>query len=134
GVIVTVSVAVHLHLGSGEPLVVSLSQVLQVKSSLLPYTPLFRSLKVPSALRVTLPWAGSLSLVAVRVLASASVSLARTLAAVLSSTMTGAHSSTVATSLLATGASSTDVNVIETVAVALHLGSATGAELVFPLS
>src|SRR2546428_5102545 len=65
------------------------------RSTLFPYTALFRSL----------PWAGSLSLVAVRVLASASVSLARTLAAVLSRTVTVPPSATVALSLLATGAS-----------------------------
>src|SRR5439155_1744823 len=134
GVIVTVSVAVHLHLGSGEPLVVSLSQVLQVKSSLLPYTPLFRSLKVPSALRVTLPWAGSLSLVAVRVLPSASVSLARTLAAVLWRPLTAPHAATAEVSFLVTGESLTGVTVIETVAVPLHLGSATGGAPVLPLS
>src|SRR5439155_20021085 len=125
GVIVTVSVAVHLHLGSGEPLVVSLSQVLQVKSSLLPYTPLFRSLKVPSALRVTLPWAGSLSLVAVRVLASASVSLARTLADVLSSTVTVPPSATVARSQFSTGATLPGVTLIDAVDEPLHFGSAT---------
>src|SRR3989449_1060650 len=97
------------------------------RSTLFPYTTLFRS-------RVTLPWAGLLSLVAVRVLPSASVSLARTLAAVLSSTVTGPPSATVALSLLATGASLTRVAVIETVAVPLHLGSATGGEPVVPLS
>src|SRR2546428_13591989 len=62
------------------------------------------SCEVPLALRVTLPWAGLLSLVAVRVLPSASVSLARTLAAVLSRTVTVPPSATVALSLLATGA------------------------------
>src|SRR5438132_9638921 len=80
-------------------------------------------MKVPSALRVTLPWAGSLSLVAVRVLPSASVSLARTLAAVLTRTVTVPPSATVALSLLATGASLTGVTVIETVAALVHMGS-----------
>src|SRR5438128_1770560 len=90
-------------------------------------------MKVTLALRVTLPWAGLLSLVAVRVLASASVSLARAMAVVLSSTVTVLPSAVVALSLLATGASLTGVTVIETVAVPLHLGSATGGEPVVPL-
>src|SRR5439155_759741 len=96
--------AVPLHFPAGEPIVVRLSQVLQVKDlfsfllrprlwlTLFPYSTLFRS------------WAGSLSLVAARVLASASVSLASTLAAVLSSTVTVPPSATVALSLLAAGA------------------------------
>src|SRR5437667_205564 len=103
-----------------ESVVVSMPRWLWL--TVFPYTTLFRS------------WAGSLSLVAVRVLASASVSFARTLAAVLSSTVTVPPSATVALSLLAAGASLTGVTVIETVAVALHLGSATGGEPVVPLS
>ena len=83
-------------------------------------------------MRVTLPWAGSLSFVAVRVLPSASVSFASTLAAVLSSTVTVPPSATVALSLLAAGASFTGVTVSETVAVPLHLPS--GEPLVVPLS
>ena len=71
-------------------------------------------------------------MVAARVLASASVSLARTLAAVLSSTVTVPPSATVAPSLLAAGASFTGVTVIETVAVPLHLPS--GEPFVVPLS
>src|SRR2546427_8467073 len=96
-----------------------------------------RSLTVPGVQSCALPifpWAGLLSLVAVRVLASASVSLARTLASVLPITVTVPPSATVALSLLATGASLTGVTVIETVAVGLHLGSATGGEPVVPLS
>src|SRR2546426_387926 len=81
---------------------------------------------------VTLPWAGSLSLVAVRVLPSASVSFARRLAAVLWRRVTVPPWVTVALSLLATGGSLTGVTVIETVAVPLHLGS--GEPLVVPLS
>src|SRR3989442_951595 len=119
GVTVNETGAEGLHLPSGEPFFLPLSQFLLVffflmirrppRSTLFPYTTLFRSL----------PWAGSLSLVAVRVLASASVSLARTLAAVLSRTVTVPPSATVALSLLATGGSLTGVAVIQTVAVPL---------------
>src|SRR5437870_1382202 len=69
-----------------------------------------------------------------RAVVCSSVPLARTLAAVLSSTVTVPPSATVALSLLATGGSLTGVTVIETVAVPLHLGSATGGEPVVPLS
>src|SRR2546428_11030971 len=79
-------------------------------------------LSLPAALPI-FPWAGSLSFVAVRVLPSASVSLARTLAAVLSSTVTVPPSATVALSLLATGGSLTGVALIETGGVPLHFGA-----------
>src|SRR2546426_10535116 len=62
---------------------------------------------------VKVPWGVSLSMVAVMLLCAASVSLARTLAAVLSRTVTVPPSATVALSLLATGGAVTGVTVIE---------------------
>src|SRR2546427_99349 len=85
-------------------------------------------------MRVALPWAGSLCLVTGRVLAAASVSLAGKEGAGLSTAAAVQTCATVTLSLLATGASLTGVTVIETVAVPLHLGSATGGEPVVPLS
>src|SRR5207249_3934069 len=132
GVTVIETVAVPLHLGSGEPLVVPLSQEIGRASCREGALTSGLELTVPLTLRVTLPWAGSLSLVAVRVLPSASVSFAGRLAVVLSRTVTVPPWARVALLFLATGASLTGVTVIETVAVPLHLGS--GEPLVVPLS
>src|SRR5437867_10134044 len=75
GVTVIETVAVPLHLGSGEPLVVPLSQVLEVKESLVVSLPSWLWLKVQAALMATLSWAGFRGRVAVGVLRLCLVSL-----------------------------------------------------------
>src|SRR5439155_587056 len=91
-------------------------------------------LKVKSAYMVTPPCVGSLRMGGVRLLASTLVLLFMSLAAVLALHSFPSRRPPAPLSLLATGASLTGVSVIETVAVALHLGSATGGEPVVPLS
>src|SRR2546426_1016055 len=136
GVTVIETVAVPLHLGSatgGEP-VVPLSQELGGAAWREGAQTSGVDVSLKKELRVTLPWAGLLSLVAVRALPSASVSFARTLAAVLFKQETVPALARGVEFRLAAGASLTGVTVMETVAVPLHLGSATGGEPVVPLS